>query len=316
MNMPPRPNKFLQVHLDHKMWKLKLIFLALFLMPVEPTPVPRRPVDAVSDMWLDVSIGAPLVDWFNDAARPNDIARIENASQLNLLDQLTIGRKLVVFKSVTDAERLLPNIGRQIDIIGYNLEHGPANPPSEQASPLASARRMRELADEYGLTLAFGPDHDFAVDDGVSIAPYVDIFVLQVQRVQTEPQTVYDFILPLIPQLREANPDLKITIQVRTEGDVVALADLVESLKNELDGVSILTSPETVSVTEALVEELRGRTDGTAVNTTLATGPLGATGETAAADAEQSQLFRGGVILACAVGVGLTVFLLATRNHR
>jgi hypothetical protein len=220
----------------------------------------------VEDLWLDVSLGPPLVDWFNSVARPNDIARLDNTTQLKLLDQITVGRKLLVFKSAAEAEHLLPRIADQVDIIGYNLEHSPANPAEEQADPVASVQRMRALADKYGLTLAFGPDHDFALSDGAAIAPFVDIFVLQVQRVQTKPQTVFDFVLPLIPQLRSANPNLQISIQVRTEGDVAAIASLVASLNDDLDGVSILTSPTTVPVAEALVEELRGQT---ATNPTL-----------------------------------------------
>jgi hypothetical protein len=242
------------------MWIVNLILVMIFLMPVEPNPVPRKPVAAVGDLWLDVSLGAPLVDWFNSTAQPTDIARVENPTQLNLLNQITTGRKLVVFKSAAEAEHLLPEIANQIDIIGYNLEHNPANPADEQADPVASVRRMRALADEYNLTLAFGPDHDFALSHGVEIAPYVDIFVLQVQRVQAQPPTVYDFVLPFIPQLREANPDLQITVQVRTEGNVVTITNLIASLKNDLDGVSILTSPNTVPVAEALVAELRSRT--------------------------------------------------------
>jgi len=269
----------------------------------------------MADLWLDVSIGAPLVGWFNSIARPNDIARIENVTQLNMLDQITVGRKLVVFKSASEAEHQLPDIANQIDIIGYNLEHGPTNPASEQASPVASVRRMRALANEYNLLLAFGPDHDFALSDGVAIAPYVDIFVLQVQRVQTEPQTVYDFVLPLIPQLQEANPDLQVSIQVRTEGDVEAIADLVASLEDDLDGVSILTSPDTVPVAEALVEELQGRMD--VISPTPASGTVseGQTSETAA-PGDQRQTIRRGGLLVLVVGGGIVALLVLARNRQ
>jgi hypothetical protein len=63
----------------------------------------------------------------------------------------------------------------------------------------------------------------------------------------------------LIPELRQANPDLNISVQVRTEGDVVAIVDLIDCLKDGLDGVSILTSPETADSAKALVAELRTR---------------------------------------------------------
>jgi hypothetical protein len=292
------------------MWKKRFILLAIFLVPVGSFPAQRQPPASVSDMWLDVSLGAPLIDWFNNVARPNDIARVENVSQLALLDKITVGRKLVVFKSVAEAERLLPEIADQIDIVGYNLEHDPTYPADEQSDPVQSAKRMRALADHYGLMLAFGPDHDFALSHGAAIAPFVDIFVLQVQRVQTRPQTVSDFVLPLVPKLRAANPDLQVSIQVRTEGDVVAIADLVESLKNDLDGVSILTSPETVSVAESLVKELRERTG---PNPTPAS-TIAAPGETAApAPSGEKGLFL--LVGALVVIGGLLGLLILFRNR-
>ena len=133
-------------------------------------------------------------------------------------------------------------------MIGYNLEHGPGTPAAEQADPLSSIQAMRELADSYGLQLAFGPDHDFALSHGVQLAPFVDMFVLQIQRQQTNPAVVADFVTPLVPQLRAANPALEISVQVRTEGDVPGIVALLDSLRAEIDGVSILTSPDTVDV--------------------------------------------------------------------
>lgn len=297
------------------MWRLHLLLVAIFLLPVGQDSAPqRKSTDIANDLWLDVSVGAPLVGWFNNVARPTDIARLENASQLNLLDQITVGRKLLVFKSAAEAERLLPNIADQLDIIGYNLEHGPANPADEQAIPVASARRMRVLADEYDLILAFGPDHDFALSHGVEIAPFVDIFVLQVQRVQTDPQTVYDFILPLIPQLREANPDLQISIQVRTEGDVAAIVDLVASIEDDLDGISILTSPDTVPVAEALVEELQSRMGVTSSSTVSESAPEEEIGETAE-PVDQRQIIRDGGIFILIIGCGIVALLTLFRKR-
>lgn len=238
---------------------LLIVLMVLLILPMGANAARPQQVGAVNELWYDISLGPPLVAWYNQVARPNDIARVDHIDRLDLLDRVTVGRKLVVFKSAAEAEEMIPAIADKVDIVGYNLEHGPANPVDEQADPVGNAKRMRELADTHGLTLAFGPDHDFAVDDGVAVAPYVDIFVLQIQRAQTDPAKVYDFVVPLIPKLREANPDLEISVQVRTEGDVTAIVDLIDSLKQQLDGASILTSAETVEVAEALVEELQAR---------------------------------------------------------
>ncbi len=251
------------------MRKIKLVVIACLLVtgsvpgsPAQAAWLQHNDVqhaDSVHHLWLDISLGPPLVDRFNRLAQPEDIARVEHAEEIDLLDQITVGRKLVVFKSVAEAERMVPGIADRIDIIGYNLEHGPITPIDEQAGPVGSVRRMHDLAQQYGLILAFGPDHDFALSHGVAVAPYVDVFVLQVQRVQTRPAAVLDFVLPLTERLRQANPDLEISVQVRTEGDVDAIVDLIESMQDSLDGVSILTSPATLEIAEALVAELRLR---------------------------------------------------------
>jgi hypothetical protein len=211
----------------------------------------------VSDLWVDLSMGAPLVDLFNERAEPQDIARVEHISQLDLLEGVHAGKKLVVFKSAADAVRLLPHIHDKIDIVGYNLEHGPANPIFEQENPLESMKQLREVVDMYDLELALGPDHRFAESDGAALAPYADYFILQVQKVQTEPETVYEFVDPLIDQIREANPDIEISLQIRTEGDAEQLLELFAPLGDRIQGISILTSEDTLDVTEDLMKELR-----------------------------------------------------------
>jgi hypothetical protein len=211
----------------------------------------------LSDLWIDLSMGAPLVDLFNERAKPQDIARVEHISQLDLLEGVTAGKKLVVFKSAADAIRLLPHIHQNIDIVGYNLEHGPANPIFEQENPVESIQRLREVTDQYGLELALGPDRRFAQSDGVAMAPYADYFIFQVQKVQTEPDTVYEFVEPLLREIHQANPDIEVSLQIRTEGDVEDLLALLSPLHEEIQGISILTSEETLPVTEAIMKTLR-----------------------------------------------------------
>ncbi len=222
------------------------------------TPTPGPTIDPrLSNLWIDMSVAPKAMPAFNRVATVRDIARADHVSLVDMLDQVKTARRLVVFKNVTDAEMLVPRLADKMDIIGYNLEHGPANRVDEQQDPVGSVRRARALADQYGMQLAFGPDHSFALEDGVQIAPYVDIFVLQVQRVQTEPDTVRDFVIPLVAQLRRANPQIEVSVQLRTEGDTKALADLLLSLDGVVDGVSILTDDDTAAVADELLAELR-----------------------------------------------------------
>jgi len=236
---------------------LAIIFAVLWPIFTAAAGVEQEEFEGTAALWMDMLIGPPLVPFFNYEAREDDIARVDHPSQAGQLDGINKGRKLVVFKSLAEAEAYLPDLAAEIDIAGYNLEHSPATPAEEQADPVGSIQKMRDLADMYGLDLALGPDHDFALSHGVAMAPYVDFFILQIQRQQTNPPVVHEFVTNLVPQLRTANPGLQISAQIRTEGDVQAVVALIDSLLPYLDGVSILTSPETVDVAEELVFFLR-----------------------------------------------------------
>ncbi len=231
--------------------------LAIAIISFLPGRTVAEEKEELSDLWIDLSIGPPLLDLFNERAHAGDMARVEHISQLDLLKEIHTGKRLVVFKSAEDAIRLLPHIYDEIDIIGYNLEHGPTNPVNEQEDPIEYMKQLREAADEYDLELALGPDRAFALSHGSVLAPYADYLILQVQKVQTEPETVYDFVLPVLRGVRLANPDIQTSVQIRTEGDVDDLLDLLEPLQDEIDGISILTSEETIDVTQELMGELR-----------------------------------------------------------
>ena len=243
------------------MLKLKLLWVMALLLtactPVSAAQVQASPDPRLTGYWLDMNMGSQLVDVYNDYATEDDIARADHVSLADLLDKVEVGRRLVVFKTVPDIEAAMPRLADKIDIIGYNLEHGPANRPDEINDPVGSIQRVREIADQYGKEVAFGPDRSFALNYGAQMAPYTDIFVLQVQRVQTEPETVQDFVLSLVEDLRRANPNLEVSVQIRTEGDVMALGDLIASLGDSIDGVSILSADDYASVAQDLLAEFR-----------------------------------------------------------
>jgi hypothetical protein len=78
---------------------------------------------------------------------------------------------------------------------------------------------------------------------------------------------------------------------------------LVVALQDDLDGVSILTSPTTVPVAENLVEELRGRT---ATNPTPDLTPAAAREPGAPAEG-RGLLILGGALLVIGGLVGLMI---------
>lgn len=236
---------------------------------------PRAADPRLAHLWFDMSIAPALVPIFNEYAGDADVARADHVTLVDLLERVENGKRLVIFKNAADAEALVPRLADKMDIIGYNLEHGPANRPDEQADPVAGIRRVRALADQHGMQVAMGPDRNFALSHGVALAPYADLFVLQVQRVQTEPETVRDFVVPLVKELRRANPELQVSIQIRTEGDVDALVELVASLSESIDGVSILSTEETAPFAAELLAALRPLRDESAPPAPAQTAPAG-----------------------------------------
>jgi uncharacterized protein YjbI with pentapeptide repeats len=223
-------------------------------------PAPSAPTTSGSQhrpIHLQINLTPDLVSHFNQMARPEDIAHIEYTSDVLLLEAVHAGQRMMVFKSAALAEQLVPRLGGYLDLIGYNLEHGPINPLADQQDPVAAAQRLRALADQQGLGLAIGPDHDFVVSHGVMMAPYADQFVLQVQLVQEQPEMVRSYVLSTSTALRQANPALEIIVQIRTEGNLDALVELVEGLAPEIDGIAILTSPQTTEFAIALWSRLR-----------------------------------------------------------
>lgn len=258
-------------------------------------------------LFITLTLMPQLLPWFNQAARPEDGSLVERAQQVALLDQMTVGSKMVVFKSVVMAEQVVPHIADKFDTIGYNLEHGPLNPLHEQADPVGSVVRMRALANEYGLRLALGLDHNFALSHGVAMAPYVDSYAMQVQRVQSQPAVVREFVVPMAEAVRAANPAIETTIQVRTEGEAEDIAALIDSVRESINGVVILSSRETTETAMQLVALLRqGEGRSRQAPVTLPDSPP-------AAESTAWSLFLNIVPKVLVAGLALLFFYLAGR---
>jgi len=239
------------------MRKTYMVITAIILLAAACQPRPTPPARKLDHLSVGTIMNPALVDWFNEMARENDIASVK-AGGADLLGRITAGKRQVVFTSVAEAEQLVPTLADQMDIIGYDLEHWPLTPAEEQADPVAAVKRLRELADRYGLELAIGPDRRFAMEYGAEMAPYADRFILQLQRLQGNPDTLLDFTQPLIQELRQANPDLKINVVLRPdENNVEQLLDLVALIKDDIDGISILGNAQSAESVKAFVKGLR-----------------------------------------------------------
>jgi hypothetical protein len=121
-------------------------------------------------------------------------------------------------------------------------------------------------------------------------------------------------------ELHEANPDIEVAVQIRTEGDVAAIVDLIDAMNDSLDGVSVLTSPETVDVAESLVVELQTREDDIHSPAAIAAAPAATKVDTPTATPASDDtghscpLMVVGALIAGGVGGGLTAALICASR--
>lgn len=214
-----------------------LLALLAYCMPL--------PAHAQLPSGTEMGITSPeMAAWFQQHAGPADIARVDHPNDIGLISGLTVGRKMAIFKSASQIAQFLSANAGAIDIIGYNLEPGQQHDPAELADPVAAARHVRAIADQYGKAVAIGLTHDLTLQYGAAMAPYADIWVLQIQRAQNDPAMAGEFVSQMLPALQRANPAIQVYVQIRTDSSPAALAQLVSGLGPV--SVSILTQRQDV----------------------------------------------------------------------
>ena len=182
---------------------------------------------------------AEMAQWFQAHASAQDIARVDHPNDIGLISGLTIGRKMVIFKSVAQISQFLASNANALDIVGYNLEPGQTHDANELANPVAAAQNVQAIARQYGKLVAVGLTHDLTLKYGAAMAPFADIWVLQIQKAQNDPAMAGEFVSQMVPALTKANPAIKVFVQIRTDSQPAALAKLVNGLGPV--NVSILT---------------------------------------------------------------------------
>ena len=121
---------------------------------------------------------AEMASYFQAHAGSQDIARVDHPNDIGMIAGLTVGRKMAIFKTASQISQFLASNAGSIDIVGYKLEPGQANDPNELANPVAAAKTVKALAQQYGKLVAIGLTHDLTIQYGAAMAPFADIWVL------------------------------------------------------------------------------------------------------------------------------------------
>jgi murein DD-endopeptidase MepM/ murein hydrolase activator NlpD len=182
---------------------------------------------------------AEMAQYFQQHAGAQDIARVDHPNDIGFISGITVGKKMVIFKSASQIQQFLASNASDLDIIGYNLEPGQTHDANELANPVAAAKAVQAIARQYGKQVAIGLTRSLALQYGAAMAPYADIWVLQIQKAQNDPAMAGEFVSQMLPALQRANPSIVVFVQIRTDSSPAALAKLVNGLSGV--HVSILT---------------------------------------------------------------------------
>jgi hypothetical protein len=198
-----------------------------------------------------------VADYFNQIARPDDIALLLSA-RLFMLPSINAGRVRVGFASWAEAEQQLDGLIDQIDFVTYNPEHWAQTPEEERSNLVATVERAAEFAHSRNMQLMVSPDRRFARESLGEIAKHADLIGLQGQRLQDDPAVFEAWARELIQIARASNPDVLIFVQVgATQGTASEMMAAIRTIEGDIDGISIWSAPSTLPILVEFVSLLR-----------------------------------------------------------
>ena len=173
----------------------------------------------------------------------------------------------VTFKS---SNALVENAKKVKDLgfrfIEFNLESG-LSPDSDNNDVVGAMKKAAQAAHQHGLEFRAIPSRAYTTDYGPQIAPYADYYHIQAQYFQQKGVKAYsDYVHTTISKLKQANPNLKISVQVSTEqGNAPGLSLLetmeqcVDSVMDVADGASVWYGNPELSTLKSFVEWYNGK---------------------------------------------------------
>ncbi|HZW02728.1 MAG TPA: hypothetical protein VFF68_02275 [Anaerolineaceae bacterium] len=226
-----------------------------------PTTTPAPSLTPTRDLaTLPISfpiMSAEMADYFNQIARPDDSALLPVA-QLRWLPNIEAGLVRVGFPAWSRAERELPALVDRIDMVSYNPEHWDQTPEEEKNNLPETVERAHNLARQHNLLLMVAPDRRFARDYLRQIAPSTDLLALQGQRIQDDPAEFEQWAREMIAIAREANPEVKIYVQVgANQGPAEEMLAAIRTIAGEIDGISIWVNPDSFETLKEFLALIR-----------------------------------------------------------
>jgi hypothetical protein len=148
------------------------------------------------------------------------------------------GEHAVAFKS---SQAIVENAGRVkelgFDLIEFNLEPG-LSPDSDNNDVVGAMKRAAQATHQQGLEFRAIPSRSYTTEYGAQIALFVDYYHIQAQSLQDNGVDEYSgYVHKMISKLKDAKPDLIISVQVSTQRGNAPGLSLLDTLKKCTDSV-------------------------------------------------------------------------------
>jgi hypothetical protein len=145
--------------------------------------------------------------------------------------------------------------------IEFNLESG-LSPDSDNYDVVGAMKNAAQAAHDQGLKFRAIPSNSYTTEYGAQIAPYVDYYHIQAQSLQEKGVKAYsDYVHTTISKLKQANSNLKISVQVSTQQRnapgltlLETMEQCVDSVMDAADGASVWYDNPNLSTLQSFVQ--------------------------------------------------------------
>jgi hypothetical protein len=168
----------------------------------------------------------------------------------------------VTFKSsneVVENAKRVKDLG--FSFIELNLEPG-TSPYWDNNNVVAAFKKAAQATHQQGLKFRAIPTIDYTRQYGPQIAPFVDYYHIQAQRLQDDGVKVFsDYVHSTIRKLKNANPNVIVNVQVSTQWSNAPGLTLLQTLKaciasvmDVADGANVWFGEDKLQTLKSFVE--------------------------------------------------------------
>jgi hypothetical protein len=193
----------------------------------------------VAKMRADYDDQDELVKIYSSHWNDGDIALSHpNEENLDYTMQLP-GEHGVQYFSLSEITTNVASLkAKGVDIISLDLEKQYSS-NLDLEDPVASVKVASENVHRYNMKFMISPSIMLTSEYGSQFAPFVDLYNIQAQSLQTRPNEFNDFVEEVVRELRSANPDISISAQVSTaRGSLESMKRSISSVVDIVDGIS------------------------------------------------------------------------------